>query len=92
MREHIEPLARRGDRDALQLLTGPPFPRTLGYLMERYAEFTLWHDCSRSPTWADWHAFGVLMGYRLTPFDLRSLRRIHDAHRKSAAPVSEAKA
>jgi hypothetical protein len=84
MREHLEPLARRGDADAIALLTGPPFPRTLGYLMDRYAEFTLWHDWSRSPTWADWQAYSAMMGHHLTPFDLRALRTIYSAHQRTA--------
>jgi hypothetical protein len=84
MRQHLEPLERRGDADAAALLRGPPFPDRLSYLFDRYAEFTLWHDWSRSPTWADWQAFGALMGYTLTPFDLRALRTIYSAHQRTA--------
>lgn len=84
MREHIEPLARRGVRDAVELLTGPPYPRVLAYLIDWYAEFTLWHDWSRAATWADWQAWSAMMRRAPTPFDLRVLRQIHLAYSRAA--------
>jgi hypothetical protein len=32
------------------------------------------------PEWVDFQAWGNLMRHRLTPFDLRGLRHIHDAY------------
>jgi hypothetical protein len=86
MREHLVPLARRGVREAVTLLTAPDFPKGFEYLFDWYAEFTLWHDWERSPTWSDWAAWERLMGRRLTPLDLRLLRQIHVAYRRATEP------
>jgi hypothetical protein len=73
-------LARRGDPDALKLLRAPVFPSRLSYLFELYAEFMLWHDRARVPEWVDFQAWASLMRHRVTPFDMRGLRQIHDAY------------
>lgn len=73
----------------MQLLTGPAFPQGFAYLFDWYAEFTLWHDWERSPTWADWQAWAALMNRTLTPFDLRALRQIHGAYHRAAERKTE---
>jgi hypothetical protein len=79
MRAHIEPLAQRGDKDAVALLTGPEFPSYFGYLFEWFAEFLLW-DPHDGPRWSDWQGWVALMQRPVTPWDLVQLRRIHDAY------------
>lgn len=85
---HLESQARRGNADAIALLTPPPFPPGCDHLFDYYAEFVLWLDGTRAPTWADWHGWATLMRRPVTPFDLRALRRIHDAYH--SAPRGEA--
>ena len=68
---------RRGDPDAIALLHGPPFPRSLHYLFNRFAELLLW--CDGRPTWKDIHPWSTMMQYAFSPWELRALRQISDA-------------
>ena len=77
MRAHIEPLARRGDQDAVALLVGPPFPHSLHYLFELFGELLLW--CDGRPTWKDIQPWAVMMQRTFSPWELRALRQISDA-------------
>lgn len=81
----MEPLARRGDADALRLLKEPPFPAVFSYLYDWYAEFSMW--AGSEPNWTHLHAWAAMMRHTLTSFDVRALRMILNAHHASVSEV-----
>lgn len=70
-------LAVRGDKDAIALLQGPPFPPNLYYLFEWFGELLIW--CDGKPTWRDIQPWVSTMKHAPTPWEHRRLRQISDA-------------
>jgi hypothetical protein len=45
----------------------------------------MWAPRERAPDWLDFHAWATLMQRTVTPWDLKALRQIHDAHHRVMA-------
>jgi hypothetical protein len=62
----------------LAILRQAQFPAQFGYLFDWFAELLLW--CDGKPTWRDVQPWAAMMRHRVSPWEVRTLRRISDAY------------
>ena len=66
------------------MLEGPPFPRSLYYLFDWFAELVTW--CDDRPTWRELQPWMAAMNRVPSGWELRALKQISNAFFAAQVP------